>query len=131
MENFLELGVLDNGEEGILPALESGLMVVACSKNTYMYILEQETQYLLFMHVPGSPEGGQKQLGKDEKDSAIVTSLAKMADKLFTVKFEPAMDLFRVMASAENAIVDHFPPSGGDGDEDIEFIIPGQEEMER
>lgn len=125
MENNIELDVLD-GEKAEIPSiLGDGTMVVARSKGTYMYILDRDRQYQLFMHTPGSPEGGQKQLAKDEKNSAIVNNLAKMADALFTAKFDPEMDVFKVMASAEDAIDACFPCSDGE-DEDIDFIIPSR-----
>lgn len=100
-------------------------MVIGRSGNSFIYVLEEENCYTMFSHEHGSSQGGQKQLSKDEKNTAIVSNVANVASSLYTAKFDKDLNVIRVMASVEEAILESFPAEG-DSDQDYEFFIPGE-----
>ena len=128
MEDIVDLEVLGSDGEKLLAALGEGKLVCARSKDDFLYILEKNREYHLFTHHVGSPEGGNKRFPKDEKYTAMMKSLAGVADAVFAATFTPEMNLFGVMASAENGILSLFPGEGMEDDGFIEFSVPGEDE---
>ena len=51
--------------------------------------------------------------------------LASLADGVYMATFDKSMNLFGVMATAEEGILSMFPGEMGD-DDVIEFIVPGE-----
>lgn len=127
MDDIIDLEVLGKEGEKLLAALEEGKLVVARSKDDFLYILEKDGEYHLFTHHLGSPEGGSKRFPKDEKYTAMMKSLATVSDAVFGAAFAQDMDLFGVMASAEHGILSMFPGEGEDEDGVITFSVPGEE----
>jgi len=124
MENNIRLDVLPKDGDRILAELARGNIVAARSKNDFMYIMDEGEEYRLFSHTSGAPGGGRKTFPKNEKYTAIIRSFAGMSDALFLVEFERGMNLFGVLASAEEGILSMFPGNDRDADEVVEFLIP-------
>jgi hypothetical protein len=125
----LQLELLPKEGDKVLEALKAKHLVVARSKNDFMYILLRNKQYNMFMHSPGASDGGRKQFPEDEKYTAIVKNFAKLADMCVSVRFdEKKMNLFHVLASAEDAILTEFPGSDRDADEAVDFTPPTERE---
>lgn len=130
MDDTIHLEPLPKEGGKLEQALSEGKLAVARSKNDFLYILDRGGQFHMFTHTPGSPGGGQKQFPKDEKYTAMVCNLAGLADALFAVEFAEGMDLYGVLASAEEAILTAFPGSDRDADEMVDFSLhpePGTE----
>ena len=128
MDDIIDLEVLGKEGEKLLAALGEGKLVAARSKDDFLYILEKDGEYHLFTHHLGAPEGGSKRFPKDEKYTAMMKSLATVSDAVFGVSFDPDMNLFGVMASAEHGILSMFPGKGEDGDGVITFSVPGEDD---
>jgi hypothetical protein len=124
MENNLTLDVLPKDGNRILEELSKGNIIVARSKNNFMYLQDGGAEYCLFSHVPGSPGGGRKTLPKNEKNTAVMRSFAGIADAIFLVEYNRDMDLFGVLASAEQGILSMFPGDDREADETVEFLVP-------
>jgi hypothetical protein len=105
-------------------------MVIVRSKNEFLYILDFDGKFHLFYHTPGSPDGGRKQFEKNEKYTAVIRNLAEVADSLFVAEFDKDLNLYNVMATAEEAILSVFPGNDRDQDEDIEFVIRNKSEQQ-
>ena len=129
MDN-INLDLLPQDGERALKELENGNMVVMRSKNEFMYILDFDGQFHMFSHTPGAPGGGQKQFPKDEKYTATVRNLAKISDAVYLVEFDKGLNLYGVMSTAEDAILDMFPGEDRDADGVIDFMetTPGGSE---
>ncbi|WP_094603121.1 hypothetical protein SPSIL_052050 [Sporomusa silvacetica DSM 10669] len=130
MENIVNLNILPKEGDKIMKVLADGNMVVARSKNDFLYILKFDDEYHLFSHSPGSPRGSQKRFPKDEKYTAIIRNLANLADYLFMVEFNKDLNIYGVMCSAEEGILNMFPGDDRDADADIEFVCPNQEKQD-
>ena len=126
MDEMLSIELMPKDGDKLMAALALGRMAVARSKNDFLFILDDDKEFRLFTHTPGSPGGGRKQFPKDEKYSAIIRSLAAVADGVFVVEFDKRLDLYGVMASAEEGILSMFPGDDRDQDEDVEFFYPGR-----
>ena len=113
----------------VLKELSDGNMVIVRSKNDFLYMLEFDGQFHMFFHAAGAPGGGQKQFPKDEKYIAVVKKLAGLADGVYKATFDKDMNLYGVMATAEEGILSMFPGNMGD-DDVIEFILPGEMESD-
>jgi len=122
----INLELLPKDGEAIMKALEKGNMVVARSKADFLYVLDFEGEYHMFNHTPGAPGGGQKRFPKDEKHHAIVRKLPALSESLYVVEFQKEMNIYSVMASAEDGILSMFPGSDSDADGEIEFIVPSE-----
>ena len=120
----ISLGRLSNAGGVLLEELEKGKMAIVRSKNDFLYIVEFDGQFHMFSHTPGAPGGGQKQFVKDEKHIAIITKLTELADHVYSVEFDKSMNLYGVMATAEEGILHLYPGDDRDSDSDIEFHIP-------
>ena len=112
----ISLDVMPKDGERLLQELADGRMVIARSKNDFMYILDFDGQFHLFTHTPGAPGGSQKQFPKDEQYTATVRKLADLADAMYVVDFDKDLNIYGVMFSAEEGILSRFP--GGDRDSD-------------
>jgi hypothetical protein len=124
MENNIRLDVLPKDGDRILTELSKGNMVAARSKNDFMYMMDEGGEYRLFSHTPGSAGGGRRTFPKNEKYTALIRSFAGMSDALFLVEFGKGMNLFGVLASAEEGILSMFPGDNRDEDEMVEFLVP-------
>ena len=121
MDN-INLDLLPKDGDRVLKELADGNMVVMRSKNEFMYILDFDGQFHMFSHTPGAPGGGQKQFPKDEKYTATVRNLAKISDAVYLVEFDKGMNLYGVMSTAEDAILEMFPGDDRDADGIIDFM---------
>lgn len=129
MDDIIDLEVLGKNGDRVLEELERGKLIAARSKDDFLYILERDGTYHMFTHAVGSPEGGNKRFPKDEKYTAMVKSLATVADAVFAATFDEKMNLFGVLASAEHGILSLFPGEEGENGT-ITFTIPGENENE-
>ena len=121
MEN-INLDLLPKDGERVLKELETGNMVAMRSKNEFMYILDFDGQFHMFSHTPGAPGGGQRQFPKDEKYTATVRNLAEISDAVYLVEFDKNLNLYGVMYTAEEAILEMFPGDDRDADGMIDFM---------
>ena len=121
MEN-INLDLLPKDGERVLKELETGNMVAMRSKNEFMYVLDFDGQFHMFSHTPGAPGGGQRQFPKDEKYTATVRNLAEISDSVFLVEFDKGLNLYGVMYTAEEAILEMFPGDDRDADGMIDFM---------
>jgi hypothetical protein len=124
MEDNIRLDILPKDGDRILDELSKGNIVAARSKNDFMYIMDDGGEYRLFSHTPGSAGGGRKIFPKNEKYTATIRSFAGMSDALFLVEFDRGMNLFGVLASAEEGILSMFPGDDRDADGVVEFLVP-------
>jgi hypothetical protein len=124
MKNTVKLDILPKQGDKIIKELAKGKMVVARSKNDFLYTLDFDDEFHIFSHSPGSPNGGQKCFPKNEKYTAVIRNIANLADSLFTVDFEKDLNIYGIMYSAEEGILSMFPGNDRDADEDIEFVTP-------
>ena len=117
----INLEILPKDGKRMLKELENGNMVIARSKNEFLYILEYERQFQLFRHMPGAPGGGQKTFPKDEKHTVTVSKIADIADSLYMAEFKKEANIFGVMFTAEEAILSMFPGDDPDSDGIVDF----------
>jgi hypothetical protein len=129
LDNIINLDILPNDGGKIISELNNGNMIVARSKNDFLYIVDKNNEYHLFSHSPGSSNGGRKRFPKNEKYTAIIRNFANLADSLYLVIYEKTFDLYGVMYSAEEGILNMFPGSDRESDEDIEYIVPEKERV--
>ena len=123
MEN-INLDLMPNDGERMLKEIAEGRMVVARSKNDFLYIVEFDDTIHMFSHTIGAPGGGQKQFPKDEKSTAMVRKVADLSDAVYQVEFDKGMNLFGVMYTAEEAIMSMFPGEDRDSDGMVDFSLP-------
>lgn len=123
MEN-VNLELIPKDSDRLLEELGQGHMVIVRSKNDFLYILDFDGKFHMFSHTPGAPGGGQKQFPKDEKYTAVLRKLVDLADAVYKAEFDRELNLYGVMASAEEGILSLFPGDDRDKDSDIEFVIP-------
>ena len=125
MEN-INLNLLAKDGDKMLEELGKGNMVIARSKNEFLYIIDFDGKFHMFSHTPGASGGGQKQFPKDEKYTAVIHKLAILSDSVYLAEFDKDMNLYGVMASAEEGILSLFPGDDRDKDmdSDIEFVLP-------
>ena len=122
MEN-INLDILPKDGERILQELAAGNMVIARSKNDFLYILDFDGQFHMFSHTPGAPGGGQKQFPKDEQYTATVRKLADLSDAVYMAEFDKDLNLYGVMYTAEDGILAMFPGEDRDSDGTVDFSI--------
>lgn len=123
MEN-INLSMLPKDGDRMLEELGRGHMVVVRSKNDFLYILDFDGKFHMFSHTPGAPGGGQKQFEKDEKHIAVIKKLADLSDSVYMAAFDKGLNLYGVMATAEEGILSLFPGADRETDGDIEFVLP-------
>ena len=130
IKDNINLDLLPKDGERVLRELAAGNMVVARSKNDFLYIVVYNGEFHMFSHTPGAPGGGQKTFPRDEKYTATVKQIADLADFVYLCEFEKDMNLYGVMYSAEEGILSMFPGDDRDSDKNVEFIIPGEDGTE-
>jgi hypothetical protein len=130
VKSIVNLSILPKESDKIMKVLADDNMVVARSKNDFLYILEFDDEFHLFSHSPISPRGSQKRFPKDEKYTAIIRNFVNLADSLFMVEFNKELNIYGVMCSAEEGILNMFPGDDRDADADIEFVCPNQENQD-
>ena len=123
----INLDILPKDGERILKELSDGNMIVTRSKNDFLYVLDFDDQFHMFTHTIGAPGGGQRQFPKDEKHTAIVRKLADISDAVYLAEFDKGMNLYGVMYTAEEAILEMFPGDDRDADGIVDFGIPDGE----
>lgn len=129
MEN-IDLNLLPKEGQRMLEELSKGNMVIARSKNDFLYILEFDGKFHMFSHTPGSTGGGQKQFPKDEKHTAVIKKIADLSDALYMAEFDKELNVYGVMVSAEEGILSLFPGNDRDNDSDIEFVLPNKDNQD-
>jgi len=122
MDN-INLDLLPKDGERVLQELASGNMVIARSKNDFLYILDFDDQFHMFSHTPGAPGGGQRQFPKDEKYTATVRNLANISDAVYLAEFDKDLNLYGVMYTAEEGILAMFPGEDRDSDGVVDFSV--------
>jgi len=123
MEN-IDLDVLPKDGERMIKELAAGNMVVARSKNDFLYILAIDGQFHLFSHTPGAPGGGQKRFPIDEQHMATVRKIADLSDTIYVAEFDKNLNIYGVMYTAEEAILSMFPGDDRDADGIVDFSLP-------
>ncbi|MDR0916573.1 MAG: hypothetical protein LBN02_05220 [Oscillospiraceae bacterium] len=106
---IVNLDLLPRDGERALSALADGRMVVARSDNDFLYVIDFEREFHMFSHTIGAPGGGQRQFPKNEKYRATVKKVAELADAVYAVEYDHEMNIYGVMATAEDAILSMFP----------------------
>ena len=127
MEN-VNLDLLPKDGERMLNELAAGNMVIARSKNDFMYILESDGVFHMFRHTPGAPGGGQRQFPKDEKHIAIIRKLADISDSVFVAEYDKSLNLYGVLCTAEEGILALFPGDDREVDGMVDFGFPDGDE---
>ena len=130
MKENIDLKPLARDGDALLAALDCGEMAAARSGEHFLYILASNERFQLFSHTAGAASGGKKSFPIDEKHRAVVKKLAHTADALYAIGFDADMDIFGVMASAEEAIRAVSAAYGADAGGDITFAIPGEDAQE-
>ena len=123
MEN-VNLDLLPKDGERVLEELAKGNMVIARSKNDFLYMLDFDGQFHMFSHTPGAPGGGQRQFPKDEKHLATVRKLADISDAVYLAEFDKDLNIYGVMYTAEEGILAMFPGDDRDSDGMVDFGLP-------
>ena len=118
----INLDILPIDGERMLKELADGNMVIARSKNDFLYIVEFDETFHMFSHRAGAADGGQQQFPKDEKTTAIVNKIADLSDAMFLAQFNKDHELNTVMYTAEEAILSMFPGDSRDSDETVDFM---------
>jgi len=123
----INLDLLPADGNRMLEEISKGHMVIARSKSDFLYILEFDGSIHMFSHTIGAPGGGQKQFEKDEKSTAMVRKVADLSDAVYLCEFDKNLNLYSVMATAEQGILDMFPGEDRDNDGIVDFSIPEPE----
>jgi hypothetical protein len=127
MKEKIALKPLAREGDALLAALDRGELAALRSKEHFLYILASNKRFRLFSHTAGAASGGKKSFPIDEKHRAVVKKLANTADALYAIGFDADMDIFGVMASAEEAVCALSMELGAGGDGDITFAVPGED----
>ncbi len=127
MNEEIHISVLGKDPEAALKELSPCTMVAGRSHDDFLYIFNAADEYMVFSHTLGFSEGGRKSFGKDDKGTAIVKNLLDVAESVFAVEFGRDFNIYGVMCSAEEAIINMFPSADVDLNEDIDFFIPNRE----
>jgi len=123
MEN-INLDLLPIDGDRMLEEVSKGNMVIGRSKNDFLYIIGFNEEIHMFSHTVGAPGGGQKQYPVDEKSMAIVRKIAGLADSVYLCEFDKGYNIYSVMATAEEGILEMFPGDDRDSDGIVDFSIP-------
>ncbi|NLO47981.1 MAG: hypothetical protein GX111_06650 [Clostridiales bacterium] len=125
MNKDVQLDLLPKESDRVMKELSDKNMVIARSKNDFLYMLDFNDEFLLFSHTPGAPDGGQKQLPKDEKHRAVIKKIVDLADSLYLAQYDRRLNVYGVMSAVEEGILSLFPGSDRDSDAAVEFEIRG------
>ena len=126
MNNDVQLDLLPKESDRVMKELSDKNMVIARSKNDFLYMLDFNGEFHLFSHAPGAPGGGQKQFPKDEKHRAVIKKIVDLADSLYLAQYDRRLNVYGVMSAAEEGILSLFPGSDRDSDAAVEFKIRGE-----
>ena len=124
----IKLDLLPKEGDRMLAELEAGNMVIARSKNDFLYIVLADSVFHMFSHTPGAAGGGQRQFPKNEKYIASVRKIADISDNIYLAVYDKGLNIYGVMSSAEEGILATFPGEDRDSDEMVEFVIPDKAE---
>lgn len=124
MDN-VNLELLPKDGQRVLDELLAGKMVILRSKQEFLYVLDFDDRFHMFSHIPGAPGGGQRQFDKDEKHIATVRNLAGISDAVYLAEFDKDLNLYGVMSTAEEAILEMFPGEDRDSDGVVDFGVSG------
>ena len=129
MENIenINLDLLPKDSIRVLSELAAGNMIIARSKNDFLYIIAYSDEFHMFSHTPGATGGGQKTFPNNEKYQASIRQIVELADYVYLCEFDKELNLYGVMYTAEEGILSMFPGENRDQDENVEFIIPGKD----
>ena len=122
--NNVNLDILPKDGDRVLKELSDGNMVIARSKNDFMYMVAFDDHFHMFSHTPGDEGGGQRQVPIDEKHIAVIRKIADLADAVYLAEFDKDLNLYGVMASAEEGILEMFPGDDRDSDGMVDFGPP-------
>ena len=125
MEN-INLDLLPVDGDRMLEEISKGNMAIARSKSDFLYMVELNDTVHMFSHTIGAPGGGQKEFPKDEKSTAIVRKVTGLADACYVCEFDKGFNIYSVMATAEQAILEMFPGEDRDRDGIVDFSIPSE-----
>jgi hypothetical protein len=103
-----------------LDELKAGNLIIARSRDDFLYISDRGGMFHMFSHTVGAPGGGQREFPKNEKYNATVRKVVELADSVFRAEFDRDMNLYGVLATAEEAILSMYP-SSPDNDAQVEF----------
>ena len=120
----INLDVLAIDGEVMLKELSEGKMVIARSKNDFIYIVAYDDNFHMFTHTAGDEGGSQKQFPVDEQNTAIVRKVAELSDSVFKAEFNQEYNLYGVMSTVEEAILELFPGDDRDLDGTVDFGLP-------
>ena len=120
----ISIDVLPKESERAFKELSEGNMVIARSKNDFIYIVAFDDQFHVFMHTPGQESGAQKQYPVGEEAFAVVRSVIDLADVVYMASFDQSLNLYGVMCTAEEGILEMFPGDDRDSDGMVDFSPP-------
>ncbi|SHI19230.1 hypothetical protein SAMN02745823_03231 [Sporobacter termitidis DSM 10068] len=98
---------------GILEGLGRGHMIIARSKNAFLYILERDNRYQLILHEHGAAGARRNQVPKYGQNTAAIQRLADRSEYLYEAEFDRALDIYTLMRCAEEGILSIFPDGDG------------------
>ena len=120
----INLEPLPKDSERVFKELSAGNMVIARSRNDFIYIIVFDDLFHVFMHAPGQESGGQKQYPIGEEVFAVVRKVIDLADNVYMAEFDKDFNLYGVMYAAEEGILDMFPGDDRDADGTVDFGLP-------
>jgi hypothetical protein len=126
MNKDVNLDLLPREIDRVMKELSDGNMVIARSKNDFLYMLDFNDEFHFFSHTSGAPGGGQKQFPKDEKHYAVIRKIVDLADALYLAQYDKGLNVYGVMYTAEEGILSLFPGNDRDSDAEIEFVVRGE-----
>lgn len=96
----------------MIETLDAGKLLVVRYRDDFVYFLDSGDNYQMFSHTAGQPQAGRRIQPKDQTKPEMFDKTAENVDMIFSVQFDPAMDLASVLYSAEDAILEAFPMVG-------------------
>jgi hypothetical protein len=124
----INLDLLPTDGDRMLEEIDKGNLAIARSKADFLYMVALNGRIHMFSHTIGAPGGGQKDFERDEKSVAIVRKVTGLADACYVCEFDKGFNIYHVMATAEQAILDMFPGTDRDNDGVVDFSIPDSDE---
>ena len=108
----------------LIEALDAGKLLVARTRDDFLYFLDGGENYQMFNHTAGQVQAGRRLQPKSWTKPEMFDELAKSSDTVFAVEFDRAMDIPTLLYSAEEAILETFPMVGEE--EKIDFSSYGK-----
>ncbi len=125
MDNEKEgLGLEQLAKNGPLmqQVLEEGKLLVLRTKDEFLYFLDDGVSYRMFRHTAGQFRADRKVQRKSPQDGEMFEGAAKAVDLVFSVEFDPSMDIPDVLYNTEEAILEAYPMVGEE--QKIDFTSP-------